>query len=346
MLALLAVLLLLSACDDGYLPSSQSVRFSLYADGSGMKSDKRLFSTPWGEPVYISEDLVLHIGNKVYSKALDSSTVRQLIPDNLEVSDQKYYDLDLANRLLYIALDHHIYRIKLDGSQLTDLSPAEPDSLSSPALSDCGNYLTALMEGKIVRLNLQTGIWEASPVPFKVDYAVYVSQNDTYYYFADASGEGSKALWSWEVASSDTTEIMEITYDTVNRKLNVGVSRDRRYFALHTTGSTYYGSTIAYLNIYDRITNQVSTLPAVYTYSFSLTEPKLYYSRHYKGLADLKYLDLETGFHRLIWDGYYSQGSYSSSLTRIYPRADDAHIFFTGWQSYRNATNYDKILGL
>jgi len=348
MLALLAVLLLLSACwSDDYMPVVQGVKGSVYTDGSGIRhSDLRLCSSIWGNPVYISEDQVLHIGNKVYSRALGSSTVRQLIPDNLEVTDQESYDLDLANQMLYIAINHHIYRIKLDGSQVTDLSTAEVGSLYCPVLSDCGNYLTALRDGKIIRLNLQTGIWENSPVPFEVEYAVFISQNDTYYYFTGASVEGDKALWSWEVASSNITEIMQLTNDLDDCQLNLGLSRDRRFFAIHQNASDWYGTVAGDLKLYDRITNQVSTISNVHAYSFSLSEPKLFYSRKYKGLADLKYQDLETGNHSLIWDGYYSQTAYSSSLTKIYPRADNAHIFFTGYKAFRNSKNQNKISGL
>ncbi|MEF3693818.1 MAG: hypothetical protein V3576_00545 [Candidatus Cloacimonadota bacterium] len=341
------IMLLLSACDEYYEPDPILISNSVNADGSDLRiRDNRLFNSNWGNPVYISEIMVLHIGNKVYSRALGSNIVRQLIPDNLQVTDKVNYDLDMNEQRLYVAINNHIYSLKFDGSELTDHSPATTDTLSCPVLSEDGNYLTALSNGKIKRLDLQSGVWQDSPVPHKAEYAVYISQTDTYYYYTDLSAKSSKAFWSWEVSTADTTRIMELEYVYHDRSLVPGLSRDRRYMALYMASNGSYGGLLGDFKLYDRLTNQVTTIPAVYAYSFSLTEPKLYYSRSYKGMADLKLLELETGIHSLIWDGFYNQTNYSRSLTQICPRADGAHVFFNGYQRFISSSRSDKVSGL
>lgn len=345
------IMLLLVSCDD-MGPYTVVTTSSVNTDGSNFtSSDNRLFSESWGSPIYISEDLVLHIGNKVYSRALGANNynVRQLIPDNLQVTDKVHYDLDLEAQKLYVVVSNHVYSLKFDGSQLTDLGPSEEDRLepgiiTCPVLSEDGNFLTALKDDRIIRLNLQSGVWQGAPVLSKVDYAVYISETDSYFYYTKGSTTYSKALWTMDASSTDSTMIMDMsyTYSYHNSfKLTPGVSQDRRYMVL-------YGKTGALgdLKLYDRLTGEINTIPAVYAYSFSLMGNKLYYSRHYKGMADLHLLDLNSWTDALIWDGYINQTSYSGYVSDITPRSDDKHVFFHSSKAPLSGSGYKIITGL
>ena len=335
------IFLAVSSCDDSYIPEPWKTNYSLNQDGSNfVRLDNRMLLEPWGTPYYISEDLVLHVRNKIYSRSLDSNQVRQLLPDLLSLTDNENIAIDLDAQKLYFSANNHIYTCNFSGAGLTDLSPNETGTLLAPALSEDNNYLTAIRAGQILRLNLQSGQWEELAGPQNARYAIYQSSKDRYYYYASSTSPVTNYLYSWDPESGLATQIMQQPGNPDSIKW--GTSTDRRFFVLHKQTHPYYGNLPEDLLLYDSETGIIQQIDQCFAFSFDPAHPQLYYSRQMWGMADLNCLDLDSGESRLLWDGFNSEITYSYSIGNIFLRADGAHLFLSGWTAYKRDNNKTK----
>jgi len=323
----------LGSCDD-MLPGPNQTNYSLFSDGSQRRIDKRLKHDNWGVPYYISEDIVFQLSAKIYRRSLNATQIQQLIPDSLAISDQNTLEIDVDKGKLYFAANNHIYSCSFSGTDMINLSRYEEGAFSSPALSDCRNYLTAIRSGSILSLNLLTGEWIELEGPTGVVYAVYVESTDEYFYFAKELNSSEMALWRFIPDTQASTMIMKLVCES-GFNFSFSASPDRRYFALqskdHNPDITYGEN----LLIYDRQNGLIQQIDNCFTYAFDNNSRRFYFSRQKFGLADLNYIDLQSGATTLVWDGYISQTSFSYSINRINLRADGLHMFISGYTGYR-----------
>lgn len=332
-LCILAFVLLLNSCNIPSAPSPVVFYTSLNADGSGRKvGDKRIVLQPWGKPYYISDDLVLHVSNKIYRRALDSNVVHQLYQHPFTVTDQENIALDYTGQQLFFSARNHIYRCDFSGWGLEDLSPSDSISLMAPELSDCKQYLTAIRAGRIARLDLQSREWLFLEGPDSVYDAVYHSSTDQYYYIAASSQPNSQSLWSWDPQSGTASEILSLQCPST--ALRWGHSFDKRYIALNVWYNSYSQAGRAPLKLYDTLTGTSVEIEDCFSFCFDPSRPRMFYSRRRMGMADLNLLDLDSGLSSLVWDGITGRKEYAQSILDIYVRGDGEHLFVSAWSGY------------
>jgi len=181
----LAAVFLLGAdkCQDNHIPPVK-VSCSIYADGSHFQSeDESMSFSTWGRPFDVSEDMVIHLGSHLY-KSVPGGNPSQFFLGTVSVTDYQFLGIDRARQMLYFGGDHSIYRIGFNGQNCTRVSPEDGADYSAPALSSCGNYLIAIRDKHIARMNIQTGEWIVLPEPTTAMYATYIGDIDEYYYYS------------------------------------------------------------------------------------------------------------------------------------------------------------------
>lgn len=347
---LIAILLMLFACEtDGALPDQ--LFSSLCGDGSCINiGDPRLKIDSHANTFYISDDLVFHLGTDLFRHSIITGSETRLSPDGMKITDTEYMAIDKENQLLYFAANNSIYQIDFDGQNITRLSSADNRTYSAPALSSCGQYLTAVCDGNIARYKLSTQQWAYVEAPDMVLYAVYASDEDAYYYFYKQDSNNSSfsitKLCKLDAATLTVTELMSQIYDTppqTGAKIVLQTSSSNRYFAMQSVSPPWqdfnffwgYGAWQRFpnmLKVYDRTSGLVTDIPDSFTFSFVPDTEILLYSHLKYGMADLISLDLSTGESTMIWDGFYEDISYSYSITRIYPRHDGGYLFIDAWR--------------
>jgi hypothetical protein len=351
MLSLIAILLMLFACETDVVSPDQLFS-SLCGDGSCLSiGDPRLKIDSYANTFYVSDDLVFHLSTDLFRHSIVTGSETRLNPVGIKITDTEYMAIDKENQLLYFSANYSIYQIGFDGQNITRLSPADNRIYSAPALSSCGQYLTAICDGNIARYEFSTQQWVYVEAPDMVLYAVYASDEDAYYYFykqQDYSNNnfGITKLCRLDAASLTITELMSQFYDTppqTGAKLLFQTSSSSRYFAMQSVSPPWqdisffwgYGPWQRFpnmLNVYDRSNAQVIDIPDSFTFSFVPDTEILLYSHLKYGMADLISLDLSTGESTMIWDGFYEDISYSYSITRIYPRHDGGYLFIDAWR--------------
>lgn len=349
LLLILSAFMLMGADECQYDgPPPHRAYCSINADGSGFKEDYRLMSSTFGKAFYLSDSMIFHLGSRLAKRVIGTAPV-YLSPSGMTITDTKYLAIDEAGQMLYFAADNAICRIGFDGQNFSRLSPTDRAVYSAPALSSCGDYLTAIRDKRITRLNLQTGEWLILEEPVTAYYAVYIGEADEYYYYSryrDDVNETRVALCKLD-AQRDSTLIYS-DYDPYSWDpssapdgLNAQASDDCRYFAMHFAvepyqvvdwmGFYYYVRNPYHLNVYDRKTGQTFQVLTCFSYAFVPDSEDILYSHLKFGMADLIRRDLSTGQESMLWDGYYDSDNFIYSVSEIYPRYDGQVIFLNAW---------------
>ena len=337
----IVILLFLSllSCDDGFLPSGIETYGSFNADGTGFtRPDNRLMVSTWGRAFYVSDELIFHLSTKLYRRSMISNAVIQLVPDNLTITDTRNLAIDKLNQYLYFCANGDVYRVSFYARGLINLSADLEGSISTPRLSSCGNYLTAIRDGKVLRLDLNASQWlEISETSGVLD-AVYIGDTDEYYLwvFNQQTGAPRTSLNRYTPAGDSLVFILEVDGPATTNPMLFDVSADYRFLGTKYIPHQSYNQNPQPLIIYDRINGTQTVIEQCFTYAFSKSGNKLIYSRRMHGLADIIMLDLDTDESALLFDGVYSVTAYSSNMYDFYWRHDDQRIFFRGMTSYRN----------
>jgi hypothetical protein len=351
MLSAVVMLLMLFGCGDEYPPPFQ-LFCSLPADGSQLaKPDNSLNVSALGKAFYISDDLVFHLGDRLVKHNLNTLEITQLLPMAFVITDKSYLAIDRQNQLLYFSADYAIYRIGFNGQGLTKLSPDGNGNYCAPALSTCGQYLTAIRDRHISRMDINTMAWIDLPEPDIALYAVYASDEDAYYYyfrhFPQLYADNRVGLSRFDPNTQVSTVFLsEYDMDSsgFDETLKAQVSESGRYFAMQfvieprDVGFMFgpeWTRSVSRLKIYDRITGQYIEIPDSFCYAFVPDGDILLYSHLKYGMADLMQMDLATRTSTMIWDGYYIKDFYSYAVTEIIPRDDGQMIHLNAWERSR-----------
>ena len=331
------VLLFGSSCDE---PIPEKVFCRINADGSGFKEDNSLRIANLGRAFYVSDDLIFHLGKHLVKQGI-SSSVTILSPANKSITDTQYLAIDQQHSRLYFAADYAIYQVSFEGYNRIRVSPDDNGHYSAPALSSNGNYLTAIRDGKIARMDIQTGEWTILPEPVTAKYAIFTEDTQEYYYFSRNSENYQRTVALYKLdAQQDTTLIFTNSGSYSPDLYNAQVSSNYRYFAIHSMkeprdDSYYYRRFTRYtspLSVHDRQTGESFIVPDCFTYTFDPGGNAIIYSRLKYGMADLMRLDLSTRQSTMIWDGYHKANVFSYSVSEIFPRFDGQLMYLQAWK--------------
>jgi hypothetical protein len=350
-LSAVVMLLMLFGCGDD-TPPPYRVRCSIHGDGSQFTPcDYSLQVSALGKAFYVSDDLVFLLGETLAKQNLITGEVTQLSPSGMVVTDKKYLAIDRLNQQLYFAAENAIYRIGFNGQGLTRLSLVGNGSYSAPALSTCGQYLTAIRDSQISRMDINTLEWINLEETDTALYAIYADDEDVYYYYYiynEPEYDDDYLCFSKLNPDNqeDTMLMCDINYagQSFYSSLSLQVSEDSRYFAMqmvkeprdegYMLGPEWhrYPST---LRIYDRLAGQSFNIADSFCFAFAEDGNALLYSRLKYGMADLMRMDLPSRTSTMIWDGYYSNDYYSYAISEIFPRYDGEVIHFNAWERSR-----------
>ncbi len=333
------VLLGVDSCQD--YPPPQRVYCSINADGSGFKEDYSLQISSLGKAFYMSDSMIFYLGDRLVKRAAGGS-ITALSPAGITITDPQYLAIDKHDARLYFAADNAICQVDMDGQNFSRISPVDDAIYRAPALSYPGNYLTAIRNGQIARMHIQSGTWTILPEAVSAWYAVYTEDTDEYYYFSRNTENyvQSSALCKLD-AQRDSILIFSGDNSSGIDEFNAQASLDSRYFASHCMrepqeewgmfGSSYirYPSV---LHVYDRQTGDSFTIEACFAYTFTQNSDALLFSRLKYGMADLMRMDLPSRQTSMIWDGYHSPHIYSYSVSEIYARSDGQVMHLKAWK--------------
>ena len=343
-------LLVLIGCKE--YPPPEQVYCSLNLNGSGFKLDNSLQIESWGRAFYVSNSQIFHLGTRLVRRGINT-TGTALSPYDMTITDTQYLAIDEARERLYFAADNAICRVDFSGDNFSRLSPEDRAVYSAPALSSCGNYLTAVRNGQIARMEIQSELWTVLEAPVTATYAIYNGESGEYFYFSRYTESRSKKAALCKLSASRDSTLLMSTDDPYSSSdsFNAMVSTDCRYFAMQFAEETreegnmygtHYRRYYYPLNIYDSWTSQWVTIPDSFNFSFIPSSGSILYSSYKYGMADLMQMDLATGVSRLIWDGYYEKNIYSYSVSEIYPRWDGQVVHIKAWKRDRRPTDEDK----
>ncbi|PKN79536.1 MAG: hypothetical protein CVU48_05065 [Candidatus Cloacimonetes bacterium HGW-Cloacimonetes-1] len=332
---LVFVLILLGSCEVLSAPGPTEFNCSLNSDGSNFsRFDNRLFVN-MGKQYYISDDLVFYLSTAIRRGSIYQNTPPQVISAHLRIIDTETMAIDIVNQKIYCATSDGIYRLPFYGSGLTNLSPAVSGSVIAPVLSTDRNYLTAVRDGHILRLNLNSGEWIEEAGFSGVTYATYVAETNQYYYYATTSNLNVMGLWRATPGSDEPTLLMNMNGAVADLKWDI--SHDQLYFGLYYKRKLSWRPGVAnILKICDRAGTEVAQIDSCYSFAFAPSEERVCYSQYIWGMADINMLDLTTGTNDLIFDGYFTRNTYSYSISNIVLRHDGSRIFYSGSIGYRD----------
>ncbi|MEF3695166.1 MAG: hypothetical protein V3576_07455 [Candidatus Cloacimonadota bacterium] len=338
----LAVFFLLGAskCSDN-TAAPVKIYCSIKSDGSQfMCVDNSLSIATMGRPFYVNEDMIVQLGDRL-SKREPGGSLTNLSPDGLSITDHQYLAIDHDRHILYFSGNYSIYQVGFNGENCSQISPTD-GLYTAPALSSCGNYLTAIRDQQIARMNLQTGEWIVLPSPVTAFYATYIGETGEYYFFSRHVDHNMPEMALCKLsAQQDSTQILFLYDSDIPKLYNAQCSPDFRYFAMHRMieprgewgfFSSYWTRFNSDLQIYDRQTQQSFTIPNCYSYSFSPDQSSLLYSRDLHGMSDLMRLDLASRTSTTIWDGFVRRNHYSYSTTEIFPLETGQKIHLQVWE--------------
>lgn len=342
-LAATLLMLCISSCKPDTVP--YQTYCSIQGDGTLFdKEDNSLRISSFGRAFYLTDSQVLYLGESLVLRDLRTGLTEYLSPNNLIITDERYLAIDKLNALIYFAANHDIYRVGFNGQNLAQISPSGSGSYSAPSLSGLGYYLTAIKDGHIMRYDTQTGEWLQLATPTTASYAVFLEDSEEYYFYSvcEDGYYSDVSLCRTNGAESDSTMLLNRRYPEFdNTWLNLRVSKDHRWFGLHSKrdprenidwfGGSSWERFPTDLMVYDRISDNTSCIPDCYSYAFVLDADELMYSHYQKGMADFRKMDLNSGLSTLIWDGYYCPGNYFFSISEIFPRADGQKIYLSPW---------------
>lgn len=339
-IVILAAFMLLSgnSCNE---PIPEKVFCVINANGRGFKEDNSLQIANLGRAFYVSDDLIFHLGERLVKHGIGSS-VTTLSPEDMPITDTQYLAIDQQNSRLYFAAKFAICRVGFDGQDYRRISPDDNGYYSAPALSSDGNYLTAIRNGQIARMDIQTEEWTVLPEPVTARYAIFTEDTQEYYYFSSYLDYyiPTQALCKLD-AQQDSTLIFTAFDSDFSHYYNAKVSSNFRYFASHnmkepTEDIDYFGSSFtrypAPLSVHDRQTGESFIVPDCFTYTFDPGGDAIIYSRLKYGMADLMRMDLSTRQSTMIWDGYHKANVFSYSVSEIFPRFDGQLMYLQAWK--------------
>lgn len=346
------ILLAGSNCNEDAPPPEQ-VFCSINADGSGFKEDNSLQIAELGGAFYVSDSIIFHLGNRLVRRGIGTSATA-LSPADLFITDTRYLAIDQQHARLYFAANYAICRVDFDGQNYNMISPADNAFYSAPALSSGGNYLTAIRNGQIARMDIQTGEWTMLPQPVTARYAVFTEDTQEYYYFSNYSDHTMpvSALCKLD-AQQDSTLIFSFYDSDLTHYYNAQVSSNFRYFATHNMKEPteewgmfgrYFTRYRSPLWVYDRQTGESFTVEDCFAYTFAPAGDAILYSRFKYGMADLMRMDLPSRQSTMIWDGYYTKNVYSYSVSAMYPRFDGQVMHIKAWKRIWKTPDEDKSI--
>ncbi len=348
----IAMLLLLFACGDD---TPSPFRVYCRVDGAWSDSavrDNSLQVGSLGKAFYLTDDMVFHLGEVLTRHSLLTGLSTQISPVGMRITDKQYLAIDRHNRLLYFAADYAIYKVDFDGGACTKLSPEAEGEYSAPALSPDGQYLTAIHDGHIARLNLSSGEWNELGEPDDAFYAIYAADQDAYYYFTltNASNyhDQTLQLFKQDAMSQTPIRLMVDVRDygySYHYDVDARISPDGNYLAMqftqeprdtggYLTGPIWQRYPVT-LNIYELSSGAVTQIEDCFAYSFVPDTGELLYSHLKYGMADLIRMDMHSHNTFMVWDGYHEKDYYSYSVTEIFPRDDGQKIHLNAWKRSR-----------
>jgi len=348
-----ALLIMLLGCKDDQ-PTPYKYNSSMRGDGSRLTGNDNSLRVPnSGNAFYISDDMIFYLGDSLIRHSLITGLQTNYSPSGMQISDKKYLGIDKTNQILYFAVNNAIYKVGFDRQNFSRISEDDGRAYKAPALSSCGQYLSAVSDNCISRLDLNTNLWTHVDVPGALLYAIYASDENAYYYYYRLSSSSYNnnqiRLCRIDLATQEWQLLMSfIDHDevnTFNSNLVLEVSASRRYFAMQFVMEPWqdvgmFGGGPWYrcpnlLKVYDRVSKQVVDISSSFTYTFLPDTDVLLYSHLKYGMADIIRMDLSSGESTMIWDGFYENNYYSYSITRIYPRHDGGYMFINGWKRAR-----------
>lgn len=349
----LVFLLVMFGCKPETTPFEISC--SIMMDGEQLiQNDNRMMISSYGKAFYMSDYLIFHLGDSLIKRSLNSISGYQLTPVHLVITDKKYMGIDYQRLILYFAANHAIYKVGFGGENLTRLSLDDGRQYSAPALSNCGNYLTSIVNNRINKLDLQTGQWTELTSPVTATYAVYTSDTDEYFFFSKSTTDYpyTYTLSKLTGTTQDSISIMTMNgsgyYDS---RTEFSVSNNHRFIAMHHAKKPerdYSYISVAWIRyrfplwVYDRQTGIVINIPDCYSYAFSPISDEIIYSRYKFGMADIMRMDLDSGQEEMVWDGYYNKNHFSYCIEHFFIRGDGNLMFFEGWKRALRPPNDSK----
>ncbi|MDP2172678.1 MAG: hypothetical protein Q8J62_02800, partial [Candidatus Cloacimonadaceae bacterium] len=294
------------------------------------------YDAAMGKAFSFEPDAVFFLGNSLVRRNMDNDNNIRLIPDTLICTDKSFLAASIAAQKLYFAANGDIYTVSFWGTQLQNLTPENADTLYHPALSSDNRYLTMIREGKINRLDLQTGERVEINNSPSAEYAVYRSDLDKYYFYSVydniLTGVG---LYRCDADGAGSTMIMRESgpYPTL------GVSNNRRFYGLLSKPYVRVNDTNK-LRIYDSANGTIREVEVCSAFAFSPTGADIYVSQKVYSATNIARINLETGEKQMLFDGILSSERYFYPIWEITPRVDGEYIYFRGF-TYKYNSPYD-----
>lgn len=325
---LIGLALLMTAClDDLFPPVNYEVQQVLRLDPPGKPYSASEFYHPYyGRAYSFDSKHIFYIGNYLRRKTISNLNIASLLPSNMRCTDKTWLAADSLTQKLYVAAENSIYSLKFDGSEFQNLTPANVDTLTSPALSPDKRYLTFIRSGKINRLDLQTGTRVEIDNSPAAEYAIYRPEQDRYYYFSPYGITYGRELY---VCESDGSAAQRMMWDDGPNTV-YAVSADGRWFGLLNQPDKIVNQTNS-LRIWDSDAGSAFVLSECSAFAFSPTSTELYYSQKVFGSTNLVRMTLGTPHSQMLFDGIISAERYFYPIWEITPKATGDYLFFRGF---------------
>ncbi len=287
------------------------------------------YNPSFGNAFSFDDRYAFYIRDQLWRKDLVMGWINPLLPSSLTCSDQNYLAANPVTQTLYFAANGDIYRINFDGSQLHNLTLEDTPMLRSPALSFDKRYLTMIRDGKINRLDLQTGDRVEIDNEHFAEYAIYRPDLNRYYYFSASFNPMKTSLYRCDADGSHTVSILdESVYNH-----SFGVSLDGRLFAMLVPMPD---SDARRLRVYHSNEDHILDIDQCHSFSFSPASAQLYYSQTVYGAANLYHRDMNTAETRLLFDGILDGTRYFRTIDKLTTRGDGSALYFMGFvKGYR-----------
>lgn len=332
-----ALVPILISCNLGGPDGPRSVTCSLDVDGSGLQApDTRLFNSLLGAPIYYSDYIVFHVGDRISRRVLGGVGYTLVTPPDIKVKNRENVILLPEQSEIIFMAEGDIYRCGFNGANLRCISSDVDSVLGVPKLSYGGRYLCSVSPSNLHLLDLESGVWQEYPIPQPYPKeAIYDADLQKFFYFAAPTPLGNTSLYSIGLEDAEPTLLMQNIQSGCSNKWEI--SSNGRYFGL----LAYKDNTPNKLKIYDKLSGETKEIALCFAFRFSPDGNKALYSRRIYDLADVRILDMPNNTDNLLFDGIYYLSRYSYSIQEFYWRNDGQKFFYSGQWSDRR-TNESK----
>lgn len=333
-LLILAVALLLAAClDDIYPPVDYPVYLVMSLDPLLTPTETNFYLinehgygySYIGKAYSFGPTKVFNIGDYLWAKTIGEYSSQRLLPYDFSCTDGKYLAANEEEEKLFVAAENNIYSLKFDGTELTNLTPTNTDTLSAPALSYDKRYLTYIRAGRINRLDLQTGATLELENAWDAEYAIYRPDQDRYYYFTRHYDALGRSLYSYGQEGVST-----LIKQTEGYWDQFAVSLDGRRFGMLTEDGDQTPG-MARMWLWDSNTGAVMEQINCRAFAFSPTGTEVYYSQKNYGSSNIFRHTFSSDATTMLYDGIMSQERFFNPITEITPKATGDMLYFVGF---------------